>query len=228
MVEKTIIVFSPHPDDETLGVGGTIAKEAKKGQRILVVIMTDGRHAFTTMGIDSDPSPEELKEIRKKELTKALEMLGVNEENLFFLNFEDGTLEHNESLAEEKTITVLAKNPPSEVYFTYAKDAHADHRATNRIVRKAIKKSGFAPIKYQYCICRPHSRIVRLMDSFANFFRYNMLRVDVSEFVDLKKAAINEFKSQTAIISVKQENPIFSPIGLGNFLGNYETFYKDK
>ena len=65
MKKKTVIVFAPHPDDETWGCGGSIAKKISEGFEVIVVILTDGRYAFSEIfGINSDPTPEELKEIR--------------------------------------------------------------------------------------------------------------------------------------------------------------------
>ena len=86
-MSKKIIIFAPHPDDETLGCGGTIAKRISEGYEVFVVVMTDGRYAFmNVLDIDSDPTPEELKEIRKEEVKRATGILGVPEENLVFLD----------------------------------------------------------------------------------------------------------------------------------------------
>jgi len=71
-MKKKIVVFAPHPDDETWGCGGTIAKKLREGYEILIVVMTDGRYAFKkVLGIDSDPTPEELKEIKKRRNKKS-------------------------------------------------------------------------------------------------------------------------------------------------------------
>ena len=71
-MKEKIIVFAPHPDDETLGCGGTIAKRIVEGYEVIIVIMTDGRHSYLEMlGIDKDPTPNELKEIRKEEVKRA-------------------------------------------------------------------------------------------------------------------------------------------------------------
>ena len=46
----------------------TIAKRIREGYEVLIVVMTDGKYAFSkVLGINSDPSPEELKEIRRDE-----------------------------------------------------------------------------------------------------------------------------------------------------------------
>lgn len=41
-MNKRIIVFAPHPDHETLGCAGTIAKRLNEGYEVLLVVLTDG------------------------------------------------------------------------------------------------------------------------------------------------------------------------------------------
>ncbi|MFA4887817.1 MAG: PIG-L family deacetylase, partial [Candidatus Nanoarchaeia archaeon] len=42
MDKETILVFAAHPDDEIIGVGGTIAKYAQEGKDVIVTIFSDG------------------------------------------------------------------------------------------------------------------------------------------------------------------------------------------
>jgi len=224
---KKIIVFAPHPDDETLGCGGTIAKRISEGCEVLAVVMTDGRYAFlNVLDIDSDPTPEELKAIRKEEVKRATEILGVPEENLIFLDFVDRTLENNEEEAEEKVAEILSKNRPMEVYFPYKRDGHPDHRAAYRIVRNSIRKSGISALMYQYSITHKYARIGAIVDVFLNFLRLNILRVDVSKFLLLKEAALKEFKSELTAVSSRQRKPIID--GVKKFLNSEEVFYIEK
>lgn len=220
-------MFAPHPDDETWGCGGTIAKRISEGYEVLIVVMTDGRYAFLTMlGIDSDPTPEELKEIRKEEVKRATGILGVPEENLIFLNFVDGTLENNTEKAEEKVTEILSKNHPVEVYSPCKKDAHPDHRATYRIVRNSIRKLGISAVTYQYSIGQKYLRIGPIIDALLNLLKHNMVRVDISKFLSLKETAVKEFKSELETISSKQQNPIADDVK--KFLKSKETFYINK
>jgi len=221
------MVFAPHPDDETLGCGGTMAVRMSEGYEVLVVIMTDGRHSFLEMlGIDSDPTPEELKEIRREEVKRATRILGVPERNLIFLDFVDGTLGNNEDEAEEKVTKILSGNRPVEVYFPYRKDYHPDHLAAYRIVRNSVSKSGIFPAMYQYSINHKYARVGPIMDAFFNLFKHNMVSVDISRFLPLKKEAVKEFRSELSTISSKKQNPLINDIKI--FLKNKETFYIDK
>jgi LmbE family N-acetylglucosaminyl deacetylase len=220
-------VFAPHPDDETLGSGGTIAKEISEGNEVLTVIMTDGRYAFLkALGIDSNPTPEELKEIRKKEVKRATRILGVPERNIIFLDFEDGTLSDNEEKAEEKVAGILSQNHPREVYVTYKNDFHSDHQAAYRIVKNSVRKSGISPLIYQYSITRKYARVAPIMNMLLNLVNQRMLRVDISEFLSIKEKAMNEFKSELTIVFSKQRKPITDDAN--RFLNGKETFYMDK
>jgi len=220
-------VFAPHPDDETWGCGGTIAKKLAEGYEVLVVVITDGRYAFLKMlGIDSDPTPEELKEIRKEEVKRAMRILGVPEENLVFLDFTDGALENEEEKAQEKITEILSKNPPAEVYFPYEKDTHPDHRVTNQIVRNSIRRLGISTLTYKYSIAQKYSRIGPVIDILVNLWRAHMIRVDISEFLALKEVAVRQFHSELTNISNRQQRPLADSVG--KFLNGKEIFYLDR
>jgi LmbE family N-acetylglucosaminyl deacetylase len=226
MAHRSVVVFSPHPDDETLGCGGTIARRVSEGYEVTIVELTDGRFALKDNGIMSDPTPEELKTIRRREVQNVSKILGVKEHNLFLLDFEDNSLTLNEGPAEAKALSILRQKQPSEVYFTSSKDLHPDHQATNRLVRNAIAKSGETVAKYEYAISRLHPRFSLMRDSFVNLFKHNMLSVDISNFLDLKRTAINEYRSQIEFISRAQKEPLRDSIFLGTRLKKHELFYK--
>ncbi|MGQ9539367.1 MAG: PIG-L deacetylase family protein, partial [Candidatus Bathycorpusculaceae bacterium] len=190
--KKKVVVIAPHPDDETFGCGGTIAKKISEGCEVFVVVMTDGRYAFlNVLGIDVDPTPEELKVMRKEEVKRATRILGVPEGSLIFLDFVDGTLKENQKEAKEKVIEILREKHPDEVYIPYKRDGHPDHRAAYKIVKRALKKLAGSPVCYQYSITHRFARFGRFLDGFLDFlFRYKKAYVDVSDFLHVKKLAI--------------------------------------
>jgi len=227
-MNKRTIVFAPHPDDETLGCGGTIAKRISEAYDVLIVVMTDGRHAFyRSLGMNSNPSPEELRLIRIEEMVRAAEILGVSEENIILLNFEDGTLEKNSKEAEERVTHIISETRPTEVFIPYEKDHHTDHRATNRIVRGSIKRLGLPISEYQYSIYQKYSRIRPVIDKSLNFLRHNVVQVDISDFLSVKERAIKEFKSEITMISSKQTRPVLADSTVKRHLKNKEMFYID-
>jgi len=115
---KRILVFVPHPDDEVLGCGGTIAKHTKSGDEVYLCIVTK---AYTP-----DWSEEFMKN-RPKEVEKANKILGI--EKTYFLDYPTVKLdtipqkELNESISK-----VVNEVDPDIVYIPHKGDLNKDHR----------------------------------------------------------------------------------------------------
>jgi len=219
-------VFSPHPDDWVLGCGGTIAKRMSEAYEVYVVMLTDGRHAFTQgLGISSEPSPEEVKRLRKEESIRAAHVLGLPEKNFFFLDFEDGTLEKHEREATEKTMDIIEKYWPADTYYPFRRDCHPDHKATNRIVRSALKQLKYAG-SYEYTIMLAYVHLGPLAEKCLSILRRDEVGEDVSAFLSLKKKALDEYKSEMTIISSRQKEPLHTSVR--GFLKKKEVFHESK
>lgn len=228
-MKKQIVVFAPHPDDETLGCGGTIAKRVKEGYDVLIFFMTDGRNALSKLfGISLNPSPSELKDIREEEAKRAMKILGVTEHNLIFLGIEDGRLEESKSFAQKKILKLLDEKTLTETYFPSNKDENPDHRVTHEIVSSVTRDLNEPCRNYRYVISRKYNRIGPWRDKILDLFKHNMIRLDTSEFLCLKKMALNEYKSQTTIMSIKQRKPVLDCNFLKRFLKKEEVFFVNK
>src|SRR5262249_31337350 len=78
---KTVMVFTPHPDDDVFGCGGVMSMLARNGNKIIVVIYTnDNKGSF-----DLEMTSERLARIRKAEQEAAMEVIGVPKENIVWL-----------------------------------------------------------------------------------------------------------------------------------------------
>src|SRR6266536_1482372 len=87
---KTVLIFTPHPDDDTFAVGGTMALLAKNKNRVVVVIYTnDNKGSY-----DQDMTSERLARIRKAEEEASCTVLGIPKENILWLGHDDGELEY--------------------------------------------------------------------------------------------------------------------------------------
>jgi LmbE family N-acetylglucosaminyl deacetylase len=226
-MNKKVIVFAPHPDDETFGCGGTMAKKISEGYEVLVVILTDGRNAFSSvLNVESNPSPEEVKHIRKGEATQAMNVLGLPIANLVFLEFYDGKLKAYEKEVKEKILEILEKFPPFEVYYPIERDGHPDHQVANRILRSCFNKPGLKPIRYQYSISHKLKRLGPRIERAFDIYNDCIVDVDISEYLDIKKKACDMFKSEISIISNRQKRPVVQ--GFSRFLKDKERFYIDK
>jgi len=96
--DTRLMVFSPHPDDESLGAGGLIQHVLKAGGSVQVVFMTNGDgfpEAVEMSGHISNPTAKDFREYgedRMLESLKALATLGMKESDIIFLRFPDGGL----------------------------------------------------------------------------------------------------------------------------------------
>ena len=117
-----ILVVGPHPDDQELGMGGSIARLVADGHRVHLLDMTNG-----------EPTPHWSPEIRAREAMRAAEILGVTRECLHLPNRE---VVH--SVAARHGVAGVIRRHAIEAIFTpYPIDAHPDHVATTRIVEDA-------------------------------------------------------------------------------------------
>jgi LmbE family N-acetylglucosaminyl deacetylase len=114
----TTLVFSPHPDDEVLGVGGTIARLARDGHAVHVVVVTKGDSLF----------PAELIERGRAEARKAHAILGVAATHFLddFPAAKLDTVPHHQLNA--RFGTVIRELQPETVYIPFAGDVHRDHQ----------------------------------------------------------------------------------------------------
>ena len=117
-----ILVVGPHPDDQELGMGGTIAKFISQGHDVLMLDMTSG-----------EPTPHGSPEIRAKEAAAAADILGVTRTTV---NLPNRYVEHSIP-ARHAVASVIREHQAEIVFAPYFEDAHPDHVATTKIVEDA-------------------------------------------------------------------------------------------
>src|ERR1700722_19309891 len=87
---KTILLFTPHPDDDTFCCAGTLALLAKGDNHIHIVIYTnDDKGSY-----DPDMTSERLARIRMHEEEEACRIIGIPKESISWLEYHDGMLEY--------------------------------------------------------------------------------------------------------------------------------------
>jgi N-acetylglucosamine malate deacetylase 1 len=211
-IKKSIIVFAPHPDDETFGCGGTIAKNIDQDNEVFVVILTDGANKTKNSAADNSYS-----NLREEETRKAMGALGVSLKNLFFLHFEDGKLGENIKEAEVKVAEIIERVQPTEIYFSHKNDGHPDHKAAALILQNCLEKNS-SITAYQYSISQKLGRLTPIIDRSLNVFSHKLLVVDISKYLDKKALAMAEYKSQISI-NEGQQKPVVK---------NYKRFLKEQ
>ena len=145
MTGKTVLVFTPHPDDELFGAGGTIALLNQHHNKVFVVIYTnDDKGSY-----DPEMSSQRLARIRKAEEEAAETVLGTPTENIQWMGYDDGMLEYapQPKLVEEATAIIRRIRPEALLSIDpgnwYARWHKTDHRMAALNTLDAIRAAEF-------------------------------------------------------------------------------------
>ncbi|MSR69033.1 MAG: bacillithiol biosynthesis deacetylase BshB1 [Phycisphaerales bacterium] len=117
-----IAVFGPHPDDQELGMGGTIARLVAGGHEVTLVDMTNG-----------EPTPHGTSEIRAREAAAAAAILGATRMQLGLINRELVP-----DLASRAVVaSAIRALQPDIIFAPHPEDAHPDHIAACALIEAA-------------------------------------------------------------------------------------------
>jgi LmbE family N-acetylglucosaminyl deacetylase len=132
-----LMAITAHPDDESLGCGGALARYAAEGVETFVLSATRGERG--RHGPGEHPGLETVGRIREKELRQAARELGVT--GVDFLGYEDGGLDQAEPReAIARIVDHLRRVRPS-VVITFGPDGaygHPDHIAISQLATAAV------------------------------------------------------------------------------------------
>ncbi len=138
----SLMAVLAHPDDESLGVGGTLAKYAAEGVDVFLVTATrgdQGRFHGHRGGDDGHPGPQALGNIREAELRAAATVLGVREVSL--LDYHDQHLDRADPREAVGRIATQLRRFRPDVVVTFGPDGaygHPDHIAISQFTTAAI------------------------------------------------------------------------------------------
>lgn len=138
---STLMAVFAHPDDETFICGGTLAKYAVEGHRVVLVCATKGEMG-RRMGDPPIVTRETIAQLREQELIDACEALGIA--NLYFLGLRDKTLEiqpFNE-LVETVYQHMAREQPTAVVTFHERFGGHPDHCTIGAAAARAFARYG--------------------------------------------------------------------------------------
>jgi LmbE family N-acetylglucosaminyl deacetylase len=131
-----------HPDDESLGFGGTLAKYAAAGVEVFLLTATRGdagRSFGHRPGSPGHPGPEALAAVREAELRAAAAILGVHEVTV--LDYHDQQLDQANPLAVIAEIAAHLRRIRPDIVITFGPDGaygHPDHIAISQSATASI------------------------------------------------------------------------------------------
>jgi N-acetylglucosamine malate deacetylase 1 len=196
---KRVLVISPHPDDESIGCGGTLRDHVVHGSAVHAVFLTSGERG------GHGRSMKETTRVREQEAKRAAEVLGIAE--IEFWREPDGAVRVTRRLVD-RLCRKLKELSPHVIYVPHEREIHPDHQAACRLVRRALSAVNSAVIKpavMQFEVWTPIQQIDHV--------------VDISPHIDLKMSAIRAYKSQCAVLRFDE-----AVLGLSRYRGEMHSW----
>jgi len=180
-----ILVIAVHPDDETLGCGGTLLKHKANGDEIHWLIATDIK--------ESEGFEKTTVEKREEEINKVKELFGFSSVNRLGLSTTKID-EYGMSDLISKISSIVYKVKPNIIYLPFKGDVHSDHKYIFDAAYSCTKIFRHPFIKKLYMmetLSETEFSLSTKEDSFVpNVF------VDISEFMDKKIELMNIYESE--------------------------------
>jgi len=192
-----VLVLSPHPDDESIGCGGTLRKHISQGDAVRLIFLTSGEQG------GHGCSPAETVLIREREAAKAARILHLS--HVEFWREPDGAVRASRRLAA-KLRNAVREWKPKLIYVPHDGEMHPDHRASARLVRRALLDLAAS--------VRP---IVRMFEVWTPMQQIDEV-VDISEYMEVKLAAVRVYKSQCAVMRFDE-----AVLGLDRYRGEMHS-----
>lgn len=198
---KQILAILAHPDDESYGMGGTLAKYSHNGAHVTLLCATRGEAGIAGM------EPGEAGQIREKEFEHAVEYLGAQ---VFFLGYQDGELStiNRQHLVDHIAGWIDTVNP--DVILTFGPDGvsgHPDHVAISAAVTQAVDQ--FFPYSNLLYLAQSEATVLGCgvsgnQDNSAE----SLIKVDIGEYKINKVHAFQSHKSQNTELLGKPEEEV--------------------
>jgi len=185
-MKNTILVIAPHPDDETLGLGGTLLRRGFEGHKLFWLIAT-------SMSKNSEWSQKKIDRRKEqiKECTKFYNFSQVYELNQPAAQLDSIPLH----ILVKKFTTIFQECKPNQIYVPHRGDVHSDHRVIFDVVSSCSKAFRFNFIKQIFAYETLSETNYGLNRDI--YFKPNVF-VNISDYIDNKIKAINIYEDEMA------------------------------
>lgn len=185
---KKALFIQPHPDDNQIGAGGTIARMIDMGIEVYELTVLDDRYTDLTYNGEGFT-------VRQQEALNAQKILGMK--NAGFLGFGDRTTATDREISK-KLVEVIRKIKPDAVFTvdpSLLTECHEDHLKVGNAVKYAVLDAGFN-FYPEYVDGKPRTDTHNVKTLGFYYTDKPNLTVDIGDFEDLKFEAINAHESQ--------------------------------
>ena len=218
--KKNILIISPHPDDDVIGMGGTIVIKAHEGCNFTIIYVTNGGGSVTEWTY-KDFSKQEIVKIRKLEAEASIHMLIDNphQAEQIFLDFNSSDIFEHPELYAKELANILRRKKFDQIYIPYPGDRHPTHRAVAKLSIDAIREKD---VETQILAYETWDSIPIVEDT---------IYVDISPYYKRKLSAVSCHKSQCSItpydegiLAKNRYNAVFHEINSKNKMEYAEVF----
>lgn len=188
---KSVLVIAAHPDDELLGVGGTVRRLANEGCDIHAVILAEG--ITSRSDTRAEANKDELI-VLQSDARKAAEIVGYK--SIDFCGLPDNRMDGMELLDVIKIVTrFIDKYKPDTIFTHHHGDLNIDHRITCEAVITACRPVGDCCVKRILAFETPSS--TEWDFNYVEPFNPNVF-IDISDTLDSKIDAMLCYSSESA------------------------------
>jgi LmbE family N-acetylglucosaminyl deacetylase len=185
-VAKKVLVVAAHPDDEILGVGGTIARHIKQGDQVTIAFMADSGAARYK---------DETISLVKKCAIEAAKSLGVPQKNLRFAGLEDQMLDTLPILEITRWIETVVKDIRPQIVYTHHRgDINRDHQVVHEATLTATRPYNSPFVERLLCFETP-SATEWAGPYVENAFAPNVY-LDVTDSLESKMKAMSAYTTE--------------------------------
>jgi LmbE family N-acetylglucosaminyl deacetylase len=186
-----------HPDDPEVSCGGTLARWARDGADVSLVIVNRGEKG----AVDASVGPDELAAVRAAEVEEAATVLGLARCEL--LGLPDGETENDLALRERLVRIVRKVRPevvvcpdPAALYFGDGWVNHRDHRVCGFAVLDAVAPAAASPLYFPEAGAPHQVRAVYLTGTLEPD-----TAVAITDVLEVKAAALARHRSQLGALA---------------------------
>lgn len=235
LVEGAALVLAPHPDDETIACGGLIAAKRSGGQRVDVMVATDGATSHTSTVL----TPDELVELRRAEVREATRRLGVANDQLHLLELPDGRLAEYATSAGRALASLLSTQEYDQLFLPSRRDWNADHRALAAIGATAAEPHRSSLRLYSYPVwffepwawyepgaSRPAKAWQSVIRPVIGLGRARVLGLDIDEVLAIKVHALEAYQSQLTNFTGEDDWAVIPPSLIDRACSTFELYFE--
>jgi LmbE family N-acetylglucosaminyl deacetylase len=193
-IPEVVLAVYAHPDDADVACGGTLARWAKGGAAVHLIVCTDGGKGT----FDPDVTPADLAARRAAELEASSALIGL--QSVTNLGYPDGGLADSDELrgtlvewVRRLRPDVVCGHDPTALFFGQEYFNHRDHRLAGTTLLDAVSPAAALPHYFPEA-GPPHQVAIVLLSGTLE----PDVWVDVTETIDLKAAAVECHRTQFA------------------------------